>query len=117
MQLRHGTSLIAALMLTSAASVETPDKLNVKAPELVRRAADEWINSKPLQLAELRGRLLSASAPQKAQSRLVGTSATLLSELSGPRNQYFQSPANQSCLHSVNLRKSFCPRISRGAPL
>ena len=52
-----GTLLLGAALLPPAAALaEQPAEMNVAAPEL--KNVDEWINSKPLQVKDLRGRVV-----------------------------------------------------------
>lgn len=52
-----GTLLLgAALLPLATASAEQPAEMNIPAPEL--KAIDEWINSKALQLKDLRGKVV-----------------------------------------------------------
>jgi peroxiredoxin len=58
MQLQISTALLAALLIASNAWAVEPATFKAKAPELEPRGEDEWINSKPLKLSELRGRVV-----------------------------------------------------------
>jgi hypothetical protein len=52
-----GTLLLgAALLPLATASAEQPAEMNVAAPEF--KDLDEWINHKPLQLKDLRGKVV-----------------------------------------------------------
>jgi hypothetical protein len=52
-----GTLLLStALLPLAAARAEQPAEMNIAAPEL--KDLDEWMNSKPLQLKDLRGRVV-----------------------------------------------------------
>lgn len=50
--------LVAFRALTAAAGAETAGRVAARLPELTHRAADDWINSGPLQLADLRGKVI-----------------------------------------------------------
>lgn len=56
--LRIWTSLLAGLILTSTVAGQHPVRLRAQAPELEERPADEWLNSEPLKLADLRGKVV-----------------------------------------------------------
>jgi membrane protein insertase Oxa1/YidC/SpoIIIJ len=52
-----GTLLLgAALMPLATAQAEQPAEMKIAAPEL--KEVDEWINSKPLQLKDVRGKVV-----------------------------------------------------------
>ncbi|HEV3145660.1 MAG TPA: hypothetical protein VGZ47_17360 [Gemmataceae bacterium] len=52
-----GTLLLGAALLPLApVSAEQPAEMNISAPEF--KDIDEWMNSKPLQLKDLRGRVI-----------------------------------------------------------
>ena len=46
----------AAQLLLATAHAEQPAEMNITAPEL--KDVDEWINSKPLQLKDLHGKVV-----------------------------------------------------------
>ena len=48
--------LAAALSRLAPARAQQPAKMNIAAPEL--KSIDEWINTKPLQLKDLRGKVV-----------------------------------------------------------
>jgi hypothetical protein len=51
------TPLLAAVLLSlAAASAEQPAEMNIAAPEIT--AVDEWINTKPLEFKDLRGKVV-----------------------------------------------------------
>jgi peroxiredoxin len=51
-------SLLVILSLRTVAHAEQPATLKAKAPEVEERPQQEWINSKPLKLSELRGQVV-----------------------------------------------------------
>jgi hypothetical protein len=52
-----GTLLLAAALLPFAtASAEQPAEMNIPAPEF--KDIDEWINTKPLEFKDLRGKVV-----------------------------------------------------------
>jgi hypothetical protein len=51
-----GVVMVGTSLLMRAARGEQPVAMNVPAPEFEK--ADEWINSKPLQLKDLRGQVV-----------------------------------------------------------
>jgi hypothetical protein len=53
---RLAMSVVLALTLRTAASAQEPVALKIAAPEL--RGIEPWINSKPLTLTELRGKVV-----------------------------------------------------------
>jgi peroxiredoxin len=58
MSCRFWTAFFAGLLLTANAHGQAPAELRAEAPELEERPAEEWINSKPLKLADLRGQVV-----------------------------------------------------------
>src|SRR5580658_2905819 len=52
--------LLVLVGIAPAASAQPPAPavLNAKAPELEERSADEWLNSPPMKLSELRGQVV-----------------------------------------------------------
>jgi hypothetical protein len=52
-----GVLLVGALLMFMPARGEQPVAMSVQAPEFEK--ADEWINSKPLQLKDLRGQVVA----------------------------------------------------------
>lgn len=58
MQKRIWKSLLAGLLLACPVYGQTANDLKIEAPELEERPAEEWINSPPLELAELRGQVV-----------------------------------------------------------
>jgi peroxiredoxin len=55
---RIGTTLLAIGLMASNAHAQQPATFKAKAPELEERSDEEWINSKPLKLSELRGQVV-----------------------------------------------------------
>jgi len=51
-----GVLLLGAMLVFMPARGEQPVTINIPAPEF--KKADEWINSKPLQLKDLRGQVV-----------------------------------------------------------
>lgn len=58
MQRRTWIALLASLTMTSTAIAQEPATFKAQAPELEKRPQEEWINSKPLKLSELRGHVV-----------------------------------------------------------
>jgi hypothetical protein len=51
-----GAQFVLGVLMGASASGEQPVAMNVSAPEFEK--ADEWINSKPLKLKDLRGQVV-----------------------------------------------------------
>ena len=51
-------ALVVGGLLANSALAQAPVELQVPAPELVERDADQWLNSPPLKLSELRGQVV-----------------------------------------------------------
>ena len=51
-----GLAVAAALLASGACGAQEPASMRVKAPEL--EGISDWINSKPLELADLKGRVV-----------------------------------------------------------
>ena len=58
MPLRIGASWLVLLALAATAVAQQPAELKARPPELADRPAEEWINSKPLKLSDLRGQVV-----------------------------------------------------------
>jgi thiol-disulfide isomerase/thioredoxin len=52
------SSTLALASVTAVNAQDAPAVLHAKAPELPERSADEWLNSPPLKLADLRGQVV-----------------------------------------------------------
>jgi thiol-disulfide isomerase/thioredoxin len=58
MNRRAGFAILLVLSLASFAAAQQPATLKARPPELVKRPDQDWINSKPLKLSELRGQVV-----------------------------------------------------------
>ncbi|MFN0054284.1 MAG: hypothetical protein ACKV0T_19075 [Planctomycetales bacterium] len=58
MPIRSWIILLALLTPATAAWAQTAVELKAEPPELVERPEEEWINSEPLKLSELRGKVV-----------------------------------------------------------
>jgi peroxiredoxin len=58
MLLRIGAAWLVSLALAATAVAQQPAEFKARPPELEARPAEEWINSKPLKLSELRGQVV-----------------------------------------------------------
>src|SRR5262249_498393 len=73
--------LAAALIPLAMASAEQPAEMNIPAPEL--KDVEEWINPKPLQLKDLRGKVVVLLSGHSAESTV---STTTRGTRAGTRN-------------------------------
>jgi hypothetical protein len=53
----RGLALLASLVVAGTASAQQPAGMRIAAPEL--RDVTEWVNSPPLQLAKLKGKVVA----------------------------------------------------------
>lgn len=54
----NGAGWLVALALVSVAEAQQPAMLRARPPEIPHQSADDWINSKPLKLDDLRGQVV-----------------------------------------------------------
>jgi hypothetical protein len=55
---RLASSLAATLLLTAGVRAQQPAVFKAEPPEIAQQSEEDWINSKPLQLANLRGQVV-----------------------------------------------------------
>jgi len=52
------TGIFAGLVMASTAHGQQPAVMKAQPPEIPHQSEDDWINSKPLKLADLRGQVV-----------------------------------------------------------
>lgn len=53
-----GYCLMSALCLTAFANAQQPAVMRAQPPEIPHQSEEDWLNSKPLKLADLRGQVV-----------------------------------------------------------